>query len=61
MDWKSVLGKVVKGALSGAMVAIGTLQVTGNLNADAWKGMAFAVASAALHGGWEAVKQLKTS
>lgn len=59
MDWKIIGQKFLKGAISGAMVAVGTLQVTGNLNSGAWKGLAFAIGSAAFHGGWEAIKQAR--
>ena len=61
MNFKAIGGKFLKGAISGAITAFGTLQVTGNLDKDAWKGIGLALISAAFHSGWETIKQVKDS
>jgi hypothetical protein len=57
MDWKAIGGKFIKGAVSGATASLGTLEMTGHLQGNAWKGVLFAVVSAGIHAGWEAIKQ----
>lgn len=60
MDFKAIGLKFLKGAFSGALASFGTLQMVGGLTGSgAMKAAGFAVLSAAIHAGSEAVNQSK--
>jgi hypothetical protein len=61
MDLKAIFGKFVKGAISGGIAGITTLQATAAPVAEWPKAILSAALSAGIHAGWEAYKQFKVA